>query len=161
MSKIILIVIAFVLFTSLTIGCIARKSKFRLKDCKVDSITMEYRNLEKFREMHGGRNPYSVTDEERLQQLENYKIDKNDWNVILDLLTTAVYQKEHIQDRTPLHNITLIIYCSSGERTTVYLWLKYPKHRLMINGMRHSANTSKRAEFDKMFSKYTESQEPQ
>ena len=87
MSKIFLIVIVLLLFTSLTIGCRAQKSKFRLKDCKVDSITMEYRNLEKFREMHGGRNPYSVTNEERLQQIENYIIEKNDWNVILDLLT--------------------------------------------------------------------------
>ena len=32
--------------------------------------------------MHENRNPYSVTEEERLQQTENYTIDKNDWNLI-------------------------------------------------------------------------------
>ena len=163
MSKIILIVIAFVLFTSLTIGCIAQKSKFRPKDCKVVSITMEYRNLEKFREMHGGRNPYSVTDEERLQQIENYTIDKDDWNVISDLLTTAVKANIQIQDKTPPHDITIIVQCSYGARTTrVNLWIgKISSSRLQIDGYWHTVNPSKRAEFDRIFSKYTKSQEPQ
>ena len=158
MSKIVLILILLILFTSLIIGCRGQKSKFRPKNCMVDSITMKYRNVKKFRENHGNRNPYSVTNEERLQQLENYTIDKNDWNVILDLLTTAVYHRKQIQDRILPHDITLVIYCSSGERTKANLWLISPKGRLQINGLRHSVNPSKRAEFDRMFSKYTKPQ---
>ena len=159
MSKIVLIIILLILFTSLIIGCRGQKSKFRPKNCMVDSITMEYRNVKKFREMHGNRNPYSVTKEEQLQQLENYTIDESDWNVILDLLTTAVYHRKQIQERILPHDITLVINCSSGARTSVYLWLKSPSGRLKIDGLWHSVNPSKRAEFDSMISKYTESQE--
>ena len=66
---------------------------YHCNDCIVDSITMQYRNTKNFQEIHGNRNPYSVTDEKRLQQFENYTIDKDDWNVILNLLTTAVYDE--------------------------------------------------------------------
>ena len=149
------------LFTSLMTGCSGQKSTTTMKthhykDCIVDSITMEYRNTKKFKETHGNRNPYSVTDEERLQQFENYTIDEDDWNVILDLLTTAVYHKKQIQERILPHDISLIIYCSSVERTKVDLWLKSPKSRLKIDGLWHGVIPSKRDEFDRLFSKYIE-----
>ena len=133
----------------------------------VDSITMEYRNVKKFRETHENRNPYSVTEEERLQQYENYTIDKDDWNVILDLLTTAVYDdlqwdRENNPDGYHLkilpHDITLVINCSSGAKTEVYVWEKSPNYIIKINEKWYVVNSSKRAEFDSMFSKYTESQ---
>jgi hypothetical protein len=148
-------------------GCRGQKSTttmttYHYKDCIVNSITMQYRNIKKLREIFGNSNPYSLPDEE---QYDNYTIDKNDWNLILDLLTTAVYDesqwdRENNPDGYHLkilpHDITLVINCSSGAKTEVYVWEKSPNYIIKINEKWYVVNSSKRAEFDSMFSKYTE-----
>jgi len=139
---------------------------YHYKDCIVNSITMEYRNMKLFHKLHAEKkNPYALTKEE---EFDNYTIDKNDWNLILELLETAVYDESQwdaeknpngYRQRILPHDITLVINCSSGEITTVYLWPKSPNYKIKINGEWHHVVSSKRAEFDSMISKYVESQE--
>jgi len=129
---------------------------YHYKECIIDSITMQYRNMEKYRKIIADKKP---TYEELLQQYDSYKIDINDWQLILDLLNTAVYDKKQY-DKVKNPNgykasvaepdFTLFIHCLNGQKNSIFFWTG----TLSIEGKWYKEDPTKRAEFNTMISKY-------
>lgn len=97
----------------------------------VDSITMRYRNLEKYRSIVAGRNEFEVPHDELMRQYEQYAIGREDWDAVLDVLRTAEYQYGQYDSvinpggfmrkaTEPAYKIT--IHNADATTTTVLLW---------------------------------------
>jgi len=134
---------------------------YHYNGCIVDSITLEYRNMEKYQKIIEDKNP---TYEELLQQYDSNTIDKDDWNLILELLKTADYdKKQYDKFKNPFgymlkiaeQDFTLFIHCSNGGENAIAFWTD----RISIDGKWYKANLTKRVEFNTMILKYTISQE--
>lgn len=158
--------ILIVFFTFLMTGCNVQNSKkamtaYRYNDCIVDSITMQHRNMEKYQELLADKESSSLTYEELLQQYDYYTVDKEDWGLILDVVTTAVYdEKQYDKVKNPNgymlkigeQDFTIFIHCLNELQYSIAFW----PERILIDGKWYRAVPSKRAEFDTMISKYTE-----
>ena len=102
-------------------------------DCSVDSISIR----------HGDETHNHVVSR------------KKDWDLILEIATTAVYDEtidEAIgsEEKIDMPDFTFFIYCSNGQKHTIICW----GGLISINGKWHEPATFSSTEFQKMVSRY-------
>lgn len=147
------LVIYFLIY--LSIGCSLNKANssivtIKQNDCQTDSITMKFKNDLKLTE----------NDEKIKKEYDNYSFDKKDWDIILEIFHTAIYDEEQYDEiknpngymiKITEQDYTITIHCSNGQKNFLSFW----PNAISINGKWHSISPSLRQKLDEIISNYT------